>query len=104
MAKTPDFESEDEGSIPSAPAIFKLVPAKTITEQNRSDAIGKIREVLELAERGEIDEVLIIANAKEEWMNWSSTTSSILKWIGRIEVTKNDWIALYNQEEEKRRK
>lgn len=101
MAKTPDFDPGNEGSIPSAPTkivTLREVPALTTQEEIRLNVVEKLKRVLVQAEAGEIDEILVIMHhPDEDWTSISSMTQSIMRWVGYLEMTKLDWVDKYKK-------
>lgn len=72
-----------------------VVAPPSVPEEIRADVIRQLEKTLAEARRGEVAEVLLIIQRPdpEFWEQRSSDTQSILKWVGRLEVTKLDWIA-----------
>lgn len=76
-----------------------LVAKPKIDEQIREDVTLLLRETLAQAERGEIQSVAIILENTDG--NWSNCVSDAMKFsdaIGRLEITKQEWIAQYLRE------
>lgn len=85
----------------SEPVNLRIVSPPTATEETRADVVTHLKRALAEAESGNVNEVLILmCHANGEWSNLSSRTESILKWVGRLEITKLDWIGLYKRNPE----
>ena len=71
----------------------------TAKEELRAEVIALLRDALEQAEAGDVDEVLILMRhpGDDEWSNLASETLGFAAWIGRIEITKLDWIEQYRE-------
>lgn len=72
-----------------------VVKPPRVADEIRQEVIELLEETLAEARAGEISEImLIIQHPGKDWSQRSSDTmDGILKWIGRLEITKLDWIA-----------
>lgn len=78
----------------SAPV--KLVTKPTAADEVRESVTRLLRDTLAEAESGEIDCVaIIIGHTDGEWSDRCSTTTRFSEAIGRLEITKQEWIAQY---------
>ena len=71
-------------------------------EEVRQNTIATLQEALKRAIAGEADECVVILyrhtrDGTDDWDNLTSYTTSITRWIGRLEVTKSDWIDVLNE-------
>lgn len=70
----------------------------TTREECRQSAIENAKEALRRLEANECSEVLIILRRDDDqWDNLASFTTSITAWVGRLEITKSDWIDALNE-------
>jgi hypothetical protein len=70
-----------------------LVPKPTAQDEVRESIISILRETLAEAEAGNIDTVImLLSHPNGEWTNRSSGTNKFSEAIGRLEITKADWI------------
>jgi hypothetical protein len=70
-----------------------LVTPPSAAKEVQESIVRLLRRTLEEAERGEIDTVLIIASMPNgEWIDRASDTLKFSEAIGRLEITKLDWI------------
>jgi hypothetical protein len=86
-----------------AARVATLAPSES---QNRAEVRTHAREVLIEALRrhdaGEVDECVVLLyrhteDSTDDWDNMASYTTSITRWVGRLEITKSDWIDALNQ-------
>lgn len=77
-------------------ASVTLVTKPTAAEEVRESVIRLLRKTLDEAEAGQIETVIIIGRAPDgEWINRASETNHFSDAIGRLEITKAEWIAQY---------
>ena len=73
-----------------------LVPKPKAADEIRESVMRLLRDSLEQAERGEVDTVIIIVGHPDgDWTNKSSYTDKLSAAIGRLEITKQEWIEKY---------
>jgi len=73
-----------------------LVPKPTADAEVRQSVIDHLREILAMAEAGEIKTSLVIAeHTNGEWSNRWSGSTEFTKTIGQLEVTKYEMIKQY---------
>lgn len=73
-----------------------LVPKPKASDEVRDNVIHLLRKTLAEAENGEITSaIMIFKNAAGEWINRCSETEQFSESIGRLEITKQEWIAKY---------
>jgi hypothetical protein len=71
-----------------------LIPKLKATDEVRESVVRLLRDSLEQAERGEVDTVIIIlGNPDGTWTDRCSETRKLSEAIGRMEITKHEWIA-----------
>lgn len=76
--------------------LVSLVTKPTADKEVQENIIGLLRKTLEEAERGEIDNlVMIIGTPSGEWTNRASETVKFSQAIGQLEITKQEWIVNY---------
>lgn len=76
--------------------MFQLVTKPTADAEVKASVLRVLRETLEQAERGEIDcVVMILGHPDGEWTDRTSETVKFSEAIGRLEITKSEWIAQY---------
>lgn len=84
-------------------APIALVPKPKADEEVRESVVRLLRDSLEQAERGEVDTVIIILGHPDgEWSDRCSSTEKLSAAIGRIEITKQEWVAKYLKERDGR--
>ena len=73
------------------------VPKPTAQDEIRADVIEKLKEALERAESGDVDEILIIMRhpGDDEWSSLATPTLSFARWIGYLAITQADWISQF---------
>ena len=77
-----------------------LVPKPKASDEVRESVIRLLRKSLDEAEAGEIvSAIMILRRADGEWIDRASTTERFSEDIGRLEITKQKWIAQYLQDE-----
>jgi hypothetical protein len=75
---------------------IKLVSKPTASDEVRESIIKVLRDTLNEAVAGEIRSVVVLAEyADGEWINRASDTLEFSKAIGRLEITKQEWVAQY---------
>jgi hypothetical protein len=80
-----------------------LVPKPKAADEVRESVVRLLRDSLEQAERGEVDTVIIILGHPDgEWSDRCSNTDKLSAAIGRLEITKQEWIAQYLRARESR--
>ena len=73
-----------------------LAPKPTVDDEVRTSVVKALRETLQQAERGEINTILmVIGHPDDTWTDRASETLNFSSMIGRIEILKAKWIALY---------
>ena len=73
-----------------------LVPKPKASDEVRESVVRLLRKSLEEAEAGDIVSVIMIfRNADGEWTDRCSDTEKFSEDIGRLEITKQRWIAQY---------
>lgn len=79
---------------------LKLVHSlPTPINEVKESAVNVLKDVLALAEKGEIDNVLIItSNTDGSWSHVYSEALNACEVVGRMEVLKQEWIAAYHEE------
>jgi hypothetical protein len=76
--------------------LVSLVTKPTADKEVQESILRLLREALEEAERGEIDNlIMIIGTPAGEWTDRASDTVKFSEAIGRLEITKQEWIAKY---------
>jgi len=85
-------------------SITKLhaVTPPTVPDQARALVIAELELALKEAREGDISEIILIiqhANPKV-WSERSAFVGSLLTWVGRLEVTKQDLIAQLSKAED----
>lgn len=81
---------------PDRTAPVALVPKPKAADEIRESVMRLLRDSLEQAERGEVDTVIIILGHPDgDWTNKSSYTDKLSAAIGRLEITKQEWIEKY---------
>lgn len=76
-----------------------LVKAKPVEERIKAEVVQLLERYLEEAKRGEIKELFVIAlHDNDEWTDRSTSTMHLNSWIGRMEITKLEWIELARRE------
>ena len=79
-----------------------LVPKPKASDEVRGSVVRLLRESLEQAEAGEVNTVIIIASHPDgTWTDLCSSTDKLSEAIGRLEITKQAWIAEYLRERAK---
>ena len=70
-----------------------LVTKPSATDEVRESILRVLRETLAEAEAGNIDTVImILGHPNGEWTDRTSGTNRFSDAIGRLEITKADWI------------
>lgn len=73
-----------------------LVTKPTAAAEVQESVVRLLRDTLAEAEAGKITTVIIIiAHADGQWTDRCSDTEHFSDAIGRIEITKQEWIAQY---------
>lgn len=80
---------------------IRLVTPPTASEEIKQSVVEKLEEILAQAKAGDITEFCMIIQHADpaEWSDISSMTKHIMTWVGRLEMTKLDWIAKYRENE-----
>jgi len=77
-------------------APIKLVTNPTASEEVKESVVRLLRDTLTEAEAGQIDCVaIIIGRVDGQWLDRCSTTMCFSEAIGRLEITKQEWIEQY---------
>jgi hypothetical protein len=78
---------------------IKLVPGPTAKDDVRESVLRLLRKTLEEAEAGQVQSLTMIIEAPNgEWINRCSDTVKFSEAIGRLEITKQEWIDQYLKE------
>lgn len=78
------------------PGAIALVPKPTADAEVRDSVIGLLRRTLDDAEAGNITTlVMVLGHPDGEWSDRVSATNQLSEAIGRLEITKQEWIASY---------
>lgn len=78
------------------PATVTLVTKPTADEEVRQSVVRLLQETLDEAVRGEIDTiVLILGHPDGDWSDKCSSTNKLSAAIGRLEITKHEWVVQY---------
>lgn len=78
--------------------IVELVPKPSLDDEIKNGAIKLARTVLEDVEAGNVTTLLIIAVRPDgSWSREWSGTVEMAAMIGRLEITKQEWIAEYSK-------
>jgi hypothetical protein len=81
--------------------VIGLVAKPTAEDDVRESVIRLLRKTLEEAEAGEVDSlVMIVGCPNGEWSDRASETVKFSEAIGRLEITKQDWIARFMRDRE----
>lgn len=73
-----------------------LVPKATASDEIRESVVKLLRKSLEEAENGDIVSVIMILRHPDgEWSDRCSATGAFSEDIGRLEITKQQWIARF---------
>jgi hypothetical protein len=73
----------------------------TADDEIKESMIKMLEDTLAEARAGDITEVvMLIQHADpEEWSDRAGMTDNIMRWVGRLETTKLDWIAKYKEQD-----
>lgn len=78
---------------PWEPKVIALVPAATADEENRIAVLDVLNSVIEEAEKGEVEEVVIlIRHPGGEYSERATPTGFQRDWVGQLEILKQLWI------------
>lgn len=73
-----------------------LVPKAKTTDDVRESVVRLLRDSLAQAEAGDVDTVIIILSHPDgEWSDRCSDTEKLSEAIGRLEITKQEWVSQY---------
>ncbi len=73
-----------------------LVAKPTAREQRKADVFEILRARLAEAERGEVDEIVVISRRLDRtWRHDESDSELFVETVGRLEILKADMIARY---------
>jgi hypothetical protein len=76
--------------------VVKLVPPQTVDEEVRDSVVRLLSEALAEAKEGHVRTVvLILGYPNGDWANKASFTDRYSEAIGRLEITKQEWIKQY---------
>lgn len=79
--------------------LVSLVTHPTAAEEVKASVVKLLRNALELAETGEIESVvLILGHTSGEWTDQVSETVKFSEAVGRLEITKQEWINQFLRE------
>jgi hypothetical protein len=82
--------------------VVGLVAPPTAADEIRESVLRLLRKTLAEAEAGEIDQVVIIARCVDgDWIDRISDTDKASELIGRLEITKQEWINRYLRDQSK---
>jgi len=74
-------------------AIATIVPKPKASDEVRESIVAILRATLDEAKRGELDCIVVIARSVDgEWFNRCSEVVGFSDAIGRLEITKQEWI------------
>lgn len=80
-------------------SVVKLAPTPTLADEIRESVVKLARVVLEDAESGQASTLLVICVRPDgTWSREWSGTAEMAAMIGRLEITKQEWIASYSKE------
>ena len=75
---------------------LKIVPPPTPAEDVKAELVTLLEQTLAEARRGEIVSVImLLRNSDGDWSDRCSATLRFSEDIGRLEITKQRWIAKY---------
>ena len=81
-------------------------PLSRVPDEARDDIIRTLEDALKVAREGDVSDMMIILQHRDNY-EWSERRAGIdsgslglLKWIGRLEFVKADWIASMKADEE----
>ena len=78
---------------------IKLVPEAVAEDEVRESVLAVLQEMLGMAEAGVLNTVIVIAGRVDgDWMNRYSETVCFSEAIGRLEITKQEWVKNYMKE------
>lgn len=78
--------------------IVKLAPKPTLDDEIKEGAAKLARDVLADVEAGNVTTLLVIAVRPDgTWSREWSGTAEMAAMIGRLEITKQEWIAEYSR-------
>ena len=79
--------------------VVKLAPKPTLPDEIRDAAIKLAKQVLEDVEAGNVTTLLVIAARPDgSWSREWSGTMEMAEMIGRLEITKQEWISAYSKQ------
>lgn len=78
--------------------IVELVPKPSLDDEIKDGAVKLARTVLKDVEAGNVTTLLVIAVRPDgTWSREWSGTAEMAAMIGRLEITKQEWIAEYSK-------
>lgn len=78
--------------------VVKLAPKPTLADEIKAGVVKLARTVLEDAESGQASTLLVISVRPDgTWSREWSGTQEMAAMIGRLEITKQEWIAEYSR-------
>ena len=81
---------------------LSLVVPPTASDEVRESVVKLLKETLADAEAGKIDTVImILGHPDTEWSDRVSGTNRFSEAVGRLEITKQEWIAQYFRDKQK---
>jgi hypothetical protein len=78
------------------PAVLSLAPRPKAEDQVRESIVAILATALKEARNGEITSVIMILQHSDgDWSDRASETIKFTEAIGRLEILKQEWIAVY---------
>ena len=75
---------------------LKLVPPATVSDDIKASVVQILIDVKALAAAGDVDTMIIILGHPDgSWSTKLSGTEKLSAAIGRLEIAKQEWIALH---------
>lgn len=83
-------------------ANLHVIKAPRAADDIKASVVKLLEELLVEAKAGDITELCILIQHADprEWSDRSSMTENIMGWVGRLELTKLDWIAKYREQDD----
>ena len=79
--------------------VLRLAPKPTLPEEIKAAAIELIEKVLVDVKAGNVTTVLVVVGRPDgTWSREWSGTMEMAEMIGRLEITKQEWIAQYSKQ------
>jgi hypothetical protein len=78
-----------------------LVPKPTAADEVKESVVRLLRDTLAEAERGNVDcVIMIVGHPDGAWSDRCSSTTRMSEAIGRLEITKQEWVQQYLENRE----